>query len=421
MSADSVNVKIKANLATLLNKQLNQPPRAQAELLQSDSNDVYEDVEITFNNSYSNNSCDGKTDEEATSENDDENNIGSFNRRRPCSTKTPAPSPTSPPISVVKSHHSSDQSNNSPGPSTSSSSTPSCSKNLFANLSWNSQTNSSFSNSPESTYQNEWSKFNNQSCSFPQNDIHSRSMSHLNGHNHSESDVSLQDQSYANDVMLDQHEYCGKIRTKKKLWSTSKACHTNAFGLDLLNKKLRNAANLGDVELVKNLLDQGADACSCDARSRTSLHFAACKGEIGIAQLLLEHGADPNLQDVLGNTPLHLAACTNNTSMVTLLLKYGTDVTVLDKSGRTPLHLAESKLKILQSPSVETVSSPTNLKMQVLQVIEMIQIYLQRSGKHAAADALGKFTNRLHSHQTKQEVDMDVQDLLASLNHMSLG
>lgn len=402
---------------------MNQPLESQAELLQSDSNDVYEDVEISFNNSYSNVSCDGKTDEETTSDNDDGSNLGPFGRRRPCSTKTPAPSPTSPPI--VKGHHASDQSSTSPGPSTSSASSSNSHKNLFANLSWNSPANFSFSSaSSDSPYQNEWSKFNNQSCTFSSGDMHTRSISHLNGQNSqltsTGSQLTVQDDAYGSDFLFDQHEYCGKMRTKKKLWS-SKACHMNALGLDVLNKKLRTAANLGDVEMIKNLLDQGADPCSCDARSRTSLHFAACKGEIAIAQLLLEHGADPNLQDVLGNTPLHLAACTNNTSMVTLLLKYGTDVTVLDKSGRTPLHLAESKLKILQSPALDAASSPTNLKMQVLQVIEMIQIYLQRSGKHAAADALDKFTNRLHSHQTKQEVDMDVQDLLASLNHMSLG
>jgi hypothetical protein len=103
--------------------------------------------------------------------------------------------------------------------------------------------------------------------------------------------------------------------------------------------------------------------------------------------------------------------------MVTLLLKYGTDVTTLDKSGRSPLQLAKSKLKLLQSGEGKEVSG---LKVQVLQVIEMMQVYLQRSGKHAAVDALSSFTSRLHLHQTKAEVDIDVQDLLSNLSHLSI-
>lgn len=119
----------------------------------------------------------------------------------------------------------------------------------------------------------------------------------------------------------------------------------------------------------------------------------------------------------MGNTPLHLAACTNHTEMVTLLLKYGTDVTTLDKSGRSPLQLAKSKLKLLQSGEGKEVSG---LKVQVLQVIEMMQVYLQRSGKQAAVDLLSSFTSRLHLHQTKAEVDIDVQDLLSNLSHLSI-
>jgi hypothetical protein len=182
----------------------------------------------------------------------------------------------------------------------------------------------------------------------------------------------------------------------------------------------------GDIETVRRLLDDGIEPSSSDNKHRTGLHFAACSGNVQIARLLLERGADPNLQDVVGNTPLHLSACTNNTEMVTLLLKYGTDVTVLDKSGRSPLQLAEAKLKILQNPkdipstSSSSSSSITGLKSQVLQVIEMIQVYLQRSGKQDTYGVLSNFSNRIHQHQTKEEVDIDVHDLLASLSHLSI-
>lgn len=55
-----------------------------------------------------------------------------------------------------------------------------------------------------------------------------------------------------------------------------------------------------------------------------------------------------------------------------------------------------------------------------MQVVEMMQTYLQRSGKVAEAAVLSNFTHRLHLHQTKEEMDNDVQELLNSLDHLSL-
>jgi hypothetical protein len=217
--------------------------------------------------------------------------------------------------------------------------------------------------------------------------------------------------------MDQQHNYSPKIRHVQKL--------KDVRWMSVLNqkltgeKKLRLAANLNEVELIQRLLDQGVDPKSHDSRQRTALHFAACKGHTNIARLLLERGADPNQRDVVGNTPLHLAACTNHTEIVTLLLRAGTDINAIDNSGRTPLHLAQSKLKLLQQSNSKEWNG-SQLKSEVLQVVEMMQIYLQRSGKMAESDMLSTFTNRLHLHQTKEEVDLDVQDLLASLSHLSL-
>jgi len=107
----------------------------------------------------------------------------------------------------------------------------------------------------------------------------------------------------------------------------------------------------------------------------------------------------------VGNTALHLAACTNNIEIITLLLTAGTDINSLDNSGRTPLHLAQSKLKMLQSMQRSNLSINSNqIKSEVLQVVEMMSVYLQRSGKNAEVELLSAFTNRLHLHQTREEV-----------------
>ena len=121
-----------------------------------------------------------------------------------------------------------------------------------------------------------------------------------------------------------------------------------------------------------------------------------------IVKLLLEYGADPNQKDIVGNTPLHLAACINKIDIITLLLKAGTDINSSDNCGRTPLNIAQAKLKLLQS---NMSTNSYQLKNEVLQVVGMMMIYLQRSGKNAEADLLSAFSSRLNLHQTKEEVN----------------
>lgn len=220
----------------------------------------------------------------------------------------------------------------------------------------------------------------------------------------------------------EQHDHTGKMRpgiVQKKhdvRWKHVDGIYPRVRDV-LGERRLRIAANTNNAEDVIKLLEAGVDPCAADDRKRTALHFSACKGYTDIAMILLDRGANPNQKDVVGNTPLHLAACTSNIQMVTLLLKSGTDVSALDNSGRTPLHLAQSKLKLLQ---IDTHYSSNQLKKEVLQVIDMMQIYLQRSGKSAEVDLLNSFSSRLHHHQTREEVDLDVKELLFSLSHLNL-
>ncbi|XP_054155118.1 ankyrin repeat domain-containing protein 54-like [Oppia nitens] len=217
----------------------------------------------------------------------------------------------------------------------------------------------------------------------------------------------------------EQHDLKPKMRSIRPKSHDIKRKHISK---DITGERLlRRSANCNDIETVRRLLDEGIDPVSCDERSRTALHFAACKGNTQIAQLLLEKGANPNQKDAIGNTPLHLAACTNNIQVITLLLSAGTDIHSLDNSGRTPLHLAQSKLKLIQSMqrSDSTINSK-HLKNEVMQVLEMMSIYWHRSGKNAELELLTTFTNRLHLSQTSEEVGTDVSDLLTSLSHLSL-
>lgn len=214
-----------------------------------------------------------------------------------------------------------------------------------------------------------------------------------------------------------QQELTGKMggnRLKRQVKVHRKIC---PLGKELhAQKRLREAANANEVEIVNQLLECGAEPCVADDKGRTALHFASCNGNSSIVQLLLDHGADPNQRDGLGNTPLHLAACTNHVPVITTLLRGGARVDALDRAGRTPLHLARSKLNILQDGHSRSLEA---LRVEVKQIIQMLREYLERLGNHQETEQLDELCTKLQMTSTKEQVD-EVADLLSSFTTLSL-
>lgn len=76
-------------------------------------------------------------------------------------------------------------------------------------------------------------------------------------------------------------------------------------------------------------------------RSWTLLHSAALGGNVDMLRLLLELGANPNVEDIGGQTPLHLVAAIHPPEMTRLLLDARADPNARVKGhGLTALHLA---------------------------------------------------------------------------------
>ena len=96
----------------------------------------------------------------------------------------------------------------------------------------------------------------------------------------------------------------------------------------------------GHEEIVKMLLEHGADVSSQDNSGGSALHVAAFHGQTGCARLLLAAGANVNALDAFGDTPLHESCSQGNLEMSKLLLEAGADIFAKDKDGDTPLHRA---------------------------------------------------------------------------------
>ena len=91
-----------------------------------------------------------------------------------------------------------------------------------------------------------------------------------------------------------------------------------------MEKEAHEAADHGTAELVRLLLEHGANASAEDNRRRAPLHEAAY--DVEVVRMLLEYGANVHAEDYLGRTPLHVAAQHGSIGAVRMLFEHGADV-----------------------------------------------------------------------------------------------
>lgn len=91
---------------------------------------------------------------------------------------------------------------------------------------------------------------------------------------------------------------------------------------------LYSAAQCGLTETVRELLTSGLPISihKSDAQSPSPLHIASYHGDVNVVKVLLEHGADVNKDIYFGRTPIAVAAHHRHVDVVKLLLKYHADI-----------------------------------------------------------------------------------------------
>jgi ankyrin repeat protein len=105
------------------------------------------------------------------------------------------------------------------------------------------------------------------------------------------------------------------------------------------NTMLFRASKEGNLEIVRLLVEGGADMDKADYDGRTPLYVACKYGHIKIVQLLLDAGADIDKEGWRVGTPLWIASEKGDLKIVKLLIEKGANLDIEGNLG-TPLYIA---------------------------------------------------------------------------------
>lgn len=113
-------------------------------------------------------------------------------------------------------------------------------------------------------------------------------------------------------------------------------------GAEPSEESLSEAVTFGYPEVVKSLIDAGADATITEGSGINLVHWATITNRTAVLPVLLAAKVDINATDDFGFTPLMYAATVDvgNTDAATALMKAGADRSVRNKENRTALDQA---------------------------------------------------------------------------------
>jgi ankyrin repeat protein len=101
------------------------------------------------------------------------------------------------------------------------------------------------------------------------------------------------------------------------------------------------ASQQGNEELIKTMLLLNSDIVhDVDKRGDSPLMFASSEGHINVVKMLLNHGANVNHTNKFGETSLMFAAWDLHVDCVKELLLNGADKCILDLKGRSAVDLS---------------------------------------------------------------------------------
>lgn len=141
----------------------------------------------------------------------------------------------------------------------------------------------------------------------------------------------------------------------------------------------------GDVERVKELLNDGIYPNVQDIDGWTPLMWAAQDGNVEMINTLIEAGADPNIIDYYEETALIKAIYSNNIEAINLLILSGADPNMADSLGWTPLMYAATNGNI--EPVKALLDAGANPELKDVNNFSAF-LYAKKYGYNEIADLL---------------------------------
>ena len=109
-----------------------------------------------------------------------------------------------------------------------------------------------------------------------------------------------------------------------------------------INNDLINAAKGGDIELVKEIIKQGADVNAKNIKGDTSLIYASMNGHEEIVKYLIYKNADVNVKNNLGLTPIIIGSWNAHIEIVEILIEAKANINEKDFDLLNPESIEKS-------------------------------------------------------------------------------
>lgn len=137
--------------------------------------------------------------------------------------------------------------------------------------------------------------------------------------------------------------YCAVMLDYAELVSKMVAHEADIHAPGPQGSPLHEAAENGNLALVKLLVANGADLNRINDLGETPIFLAAERHHFEVLQWLVDKGADASAANGLGNTILHEFAAAHDTLAISQVCAMTINPDVQNRIGETPLHIAAAK------------------------------------------------------------------------------
>lgn len=117
---------------------------------------------------------------------------------------------------------------------------------------------------------------------------------------------------------------------------------SSAYSQRELSEELFQAAHLGYMPIVIDLIQRGANVNYANASRETAMHAAAARGHLQVIQYLIAHRANMNPRTVQNWIPLHHAVRFGHAHIANYLLANGAPLYFRTRTGQTVFDIAKS-------------------------------------------------------------------------------